>query len=129
MCKHNTKCSRGVEFFSPPHVTRAQTHRSEVPDRRQRQWARQQLCRPGHYSALGDVALGEEMLLSYKICSCTSEDGDHPVRELQEFHSQSRGWQSARWCEFPQAHQAGLALRCLSNPTPSYNTLVVLGSP
>ena len=43
------------------------------------------------------------MLLSYKISACTSEDGDHPVRELQDFHAQSRGWQSARWCEFPQA--------------------------
>ena len=43
------------------------------------------------------------MLLSYKIVACTSEDNDHPVRELQEFHAQSRGWQSARWCDFPQA--------------------------
>ena len=43
------------------------------------------------------------MLLSYNIVSCTSEDGDHPVRELQDFHAQSRGWQSARWCDFPQA--------------------------
>ena len=43
------------------------------------------------------------MLLTFKIVACTSEDGDHPVRELQGFHSQSRGWQSSRWCNFPQA--------------------------
>ena len=42
------------------------------------------------------------MLLSYKIAACSSESSDHPVRELQSVHSQSRGWQSTRWCEFPQ---------------------------
>ena len=43
------------------------------------------------------------MLLSYKIASCSTEDGDHPVREIKEFNSQSRGWQSERWSDFPQA--------------------------
>ena len=42
-------------------------------------------------------------LLSNKIVACTSEDGSHPVRELLDFHAQSRGWQSARWSEYPQA--------------------------
>ena len=42
-------------------------------------------------------------LHSNKIVACTSEDGSHPVRELLDFHAQSRGWQSARWSEYPQA--------------------------
>ena len=42
------------------------------------------------------------MLLSYKVAAATSESDDHPVRELQSFHAQSRGWQSSRWCDYPQ---------------------------
>ena len=42
------------------------------------------------------------MLLSYRVGSCTSEESDHPVRELHSFHAHSRGWQTARWCEWPQ---------------------------
>ena len=43
------------------------------------------------------------MLCSYRVAACSSEDGEHPVHELQSFHAQSRGWQSGRWCEFPQS--------------------------
>jgi len=42
------------------------------------------------------------MLLSYTVASCSSECDNHPVRELQTFHAQSRGWQSSRWCDYPQ---------------------------
>jgi centrosomal protein CEP104 len=41
-------------------------------------------------------------LLPYTIAACSSEDEQHPARELQSFHSQSRGWQSAHFCDFPQ---------------------------
>jgi len=41
-------------------------------------------------------------LLPYAIANCSSEDEQHPARELQSFHSQSRGWQSAHFCDFPQ---------------------------
>ena len=42
------------------------------------------------------------MLLSYKVVACSSEDESHPARELQRYSADSRGWQSTRWCEFPQ---------------------------
>ncbi|EOD37518.1 hypothetical protein EMIHUDRAFT_417671, partial [Emiliania huxleyi CCMP1516] len=41
-------------------------------------------------------------LIPYTVASCSSEDEQHPARELQSFHSQSRGWQSSRFCDFPQ---------------------------
>ena len=41
-------------------------------------------------------------MLSYTIAACSSEDEQHPARELQSFHSHSRGWQSAHFCDFPQ---------------------------
>jgi hypothetical protein len=41
-------------------------------------------------------------LLTYSIAACSSEDESHPARELQSFHSQSRGWQTAHFCDFPQ---------------------------
>ncbi|KAL3902762.1 MAG: hypothetical protein SGPRY_011936 [Prymnesium sp.] len=42
------------------------------------------------------------MLLSYRVVACTSEDESHPARELQRYSADSRGWQSTRWCDFPQ---------------------------
>ena len=42
------------------------------------------------------------MLLSYRVVAATSEDPGHPARELQNFHSHSRGWQSSHFSESPQ---------------------------
>merc|ERR1719277_1657353 len=40
--------------------------------------------------------------LQYRIVKCTSEDPDYPVTELESHSPQTRGWQTARFCEFPQ---------------------------
>lgn len=40
--------------------------------------------------------------LKYKIIKCTSEDPDFPVAELLSHSQHTRGWQTARYCEFPQ---------------------------
>lgn len=40
--------------------------------------------------------------LKYKIVSCSSEDPEFPVSELLAHSSQTKGWQSARFCDFPQ---------------------------
>jgi len=40
--------------------------------------------------------------LKYKIVKCTSEDPEFPVSELLAHSSQTKGWQTARFCEFPQ---------------------------
>ena len=40
--------------------------------------------------------------LPFSIAALSSEDAAHPARELRAFHSHSRGWQSERWCDFPQ---------------------------
>lgn len=42
------------------------------------------------------------MLLSYRVVACSSEDEQHPARELQHYSTSSRGWQSERFCKFPQ---------------------------
>lgn len=41
-------------------------------------------------------------LLTYTVTAASSEDAEHPARELESFHSASRGWQSAHFCDFPQ---------------------------
>lgn len=38
--------------------------------------------------------------LDFEICFCSGEDPDYPASELQR--EQSKGWQSPRFCEFPQ---------------------------
>ncbi|CAE8587431.1 unnamed protein product, partial [Polarella glacialis] len=40
--------------------------------------------------------------LKYEIIKCTSEDPEFPVSELLTHTSQTKGWQTARFCEFPQ---------------------------
>lgn len=40
--------------------------------------------------------------LKFRIVSCTSEDNDYPVVELMKHGPQSKGWQSARFQDFPQ---------------------------
>merc|ERR1719182_473567 len=40
--------------------------------------------------------------VKYKIVKCTSEDPEYPVSELLAHSSQTKGWQTARFCEFPQ---------------------------
>ena len=38
--------------------------------------------------------------LDFEICFCSGEDPDYPASELQR--EQSKGWQSPRFCEYPQ---------------------------
>ena len=40
--------------------------------------------------------------LKYRIIYCSGEDQDYPVTELLDPTSNSRGWQSAKFCEYPQ---------------------------
>ena len=40
--------------------------------------------------------------LKYRIISCTSEDPEFPANELLTPSPQSRGWQSMRFCDYPQ---------------------------
>ncbi|CAJ1380193.1 unnamed protein product [Effrenium voratum] len=40
--------------------------------------------------------------LKYRIVKCTSEDPEFPGSELLSHSSQTKGWQSARFCDFPQ---------------------------
>ena len=38
--------------------------------------------------------------LDFEICFCSGEDPDYPASELER--EQSKGWQSPRFCEYPQ---------------------------
>ena len=40
--------------------------------------------------------------LKYRIARCTSEEPDFPVSELLAHSQQTKGWQTARHCDFPQ---------------------------
>jgi centrosomal protein CEP104 len=40
--------------------------------------------------------------LKFRIVSCTSEDNDYPAVELMKHGPQCKGWQSARFQDFPQ---------------------------
>lgn len=40
--------------------------------------------------------------LKFRIVSCSSEDNDYPAVELMKHGPQSKGWQSARFQDFPQ---------------------------
>jgi len=40
--------------------------------------------------------------LKYKIIYCSGEDQDYPVTQLLDPSSSSRGWQSQKFCDFPQ---------------------------
>lgn len=40
--------------------------------------------------------------LKYRIVKCTSEDPEYPASELLAHSSQTKGWQTARFCDFPQ---------------------------
>ena len=41
--------------------------------------------------------------LDFEICFCSGEDPDYPASELQR--EQSKGWQSPRFCEYPQVRE------------------------
>ncbi|KAG8468904.1 hypothetical protein KFE25_007422 [Diacronema lutheri] len=41
-------------------------------------------------------------LLRFVVASCSSEDDEHPARELHNTTAQSRGWQCAHFAPFPQ---------------------------
>lgn len=38
----------------------------------------------------------------FRIIYCSSEDQENPVSELLDPTVNSRGWMSARYCEYPQ---------------------------
>ncbi|CDW88088.1 centrosomal protein of 104 kda [Stylonychia lemnae] len=40
--------------------------------------------------------------LKYRIVYCSGEDPEYPVTELLDNSPQSRGWQSPKFCEYPQ---------------------------
>mmetsp|Transcript_63886 Transcript_63886/g.207625 ORF Transcript_63886/g.207625 Transcript_63886/m.207625 type:complete len:128 (+) Transcript_63886:242-625(+) len=40
--------------------------------------------------------------LKYRVVKCSSEDPEYPVSELLASSPQTRGWQTARYCEYPQ---------------------------
>ena len=46
------------------------------------------------------IALVSEEILT--LISILGEDSDYPVTELLDNSPQSRGWQSAKFCEYPQ---------------------------
>lgn len=48
------------------------------------------------------MASGGGTRLKYRIVKCTSEEPDYPVTELLSHSQQTKGWQTARFCEFPQ---------------------------
>ncbi|KAG2484841.1 hypothetical protein HYH03_016407 [Edaphochlamys debaryana] len=47
-------------------------------------------------------ALGGPQKLRYTVHACSGEDTDYPVRELLYHSPQTRGWQSPRFCKYPQ---------------------------
>jgi len=48
--------------------------------------------------------------LKYRIVKVSSEDPEFPASEILVHSSQTKGWQSARFCEFPQ--ELGLQFEC-----------------
>ena len=40
--------------------------------------------------------------LKFKVIHCAGEDPEYPVMELNSHSPNTKGWQSPRFCEFPQ---------------------------
>lgn len=40
--------------------------------------------------------------LKFKLVYCTGEEGEYPVTELENHSPNTKGWQSSRFCEYPQ---------------------------
>ena len=40
--------------------------------------------------------------LRFKVISCSSEDPNYPSDSLNDHGPNSKGWQSSRFCEYPQ---------------------------
>ena len=58
---------------------------------------------PHHLTPLPQPPQTQGMLkLKYRIIHCTSEEPEYPVTEVLDPNPNSRGWQSAKFCEFPQ---------------------------
>ena len=47
-------------------------------------------------------AAGSEQKLRFVVVHCSSEDDDYPAGELNVHSPNTRGWQSARFCDYPQ---------------------------
>lgn len=46
--------------------------------------------------------MANQVKFKYRIIYFSSEDADHPAAELLDPSVNSRGWMSARYCEYPQ---------------------------
>eukprot|EP00913_Durusdinium_trenchii_P029084 g27269.t2 len=73
--------------------------------------------------------------LKYRVVKCSSEDPEFPVSELLTHSSQTKGWQTARFCDFPQEiglqfetpvhlRQAGLRLMVCAGQKPFMEEVV-----
>lgn len=51
--------------------------------------------------------MASDRKLGFRVVFAASEDVDYPAAELNYHSPQTKGWQSARFCEFPQ--EIGLA--------------------
>ena len=49
---------------------------------------------------MADRKVGDKV--GFEICWCSGEDPDYPVSELQQHALHAKGWQSPRFCEYPQ---------------------------
>ena len=45
---------------------------------------------------------GKPRKLRFRVGYCSSEDEEYPARELNAHSPNTRGWQSARMCDYPQ---------------------------
>ena len=53
-----------------------------------------------HQSAIKSLQMPSK--LRFKVCYCSGEDPDFPASELNAHTPHTRGWQTPRFCEYPQ---------------------------
>ena len=59
--------------------------------------------------------------LAFSVVSSSGEESDYPARELNKHSAETRGWQSPRFCSYPQT----LILQ-LHDPNATINQLQIL---
>lgn len=50
--------------------------------------------------------------IAFSVIAASSEDEGHPAIELNQQNPQTKGWQSDRFCAFPQEITIALQTRC-----------------
>jgi len=50
--------------------------------------------------------------VAFNVIAASSEDDGHPALELNQQNPQTKGWQSDRFCAFPQELTIELSTRC-----------------